>query len=146
MTELHESGFSRFPVYDQSQNDIVGMLMLRNLINAKHGGTVKDYCKKDLQYIHEDQDLYSALAAMLKTQQHLFIVVNSFEEYVGVIGLEDVLEQLIGLQIVDEFDSHDNMREVAARMAQFEHKKLQHPEEDLPVDPDQTDLEADDTI
>lgn len=130
MTELHDSGFSRFPVYAESQDDLVGMLMLRDLVNAASGGTAKDYYQEEVSYIHEDQNLYDCLAAMLHTQQHLFVVVNSFEEYTGVISLEDVLEQLIGLQIVDEYDVHDNLRDVAMRMARVEHKKNTHPSEE----------------
>jgi Mg2+/Co2+ transporter CorC len=49
------------------------------------------------------------------------MVVNNFEELVGVLSVEDVLEQIIGKQIVDEFDRYDDLRSVAAREAQKEH-------------------------
>jgi Mg2+/Co2+ transporter CorC len=48
--------------------------------------------------------------------------VNDFEEYVGILTMEDVLEQIIGKPIVDEFDQYDDLRAVAAKTAQVEHK------------------------
>nr|MBP7806933.1 CBS domain-containing protein [Candidatus Saccharibacteria bacterium] len=77
-------------------------------------------------YLHESQNLYEALTAMLKTKHHLFIVVNSFEVLVGIITLEDVIEQIIGKPIIDEFDEYDDLRAVAARQAQTIHTEQKH--------------------
>ena len=123
MDELHSSGHSRFPVYEGKKDNIVGTLFLRDLIAAKHGGAVRSRMKKEVSYIHEDQSLHDALQAILKTHHQLFIVVNSFEEYVGVISIEDVLETIIGKPIIDEFDQYDDLRAVAARSARAEHKE-----------------------
>jgi Mg2+/Co2+ transporter CorC len=65
--------------------------------------------------------LYQVLHAFLKTKHHQFIVVNSFEEYTGIVTIEDVLEQVIGHKIEDEFDKYDDMRAVAQHQAQKEH-------------------------
>jgi CBS domain containing-hemolysin-like protein len=80
-----------------------------------------------LTYVHEDFSLYQTLQAFLKTKQHLFLVVNSFEELVGIITIEDVLEQMIGRAIVDEFDRYDDMRAVAAAAAHKEHQEHDEP-------------------
>ncbi len=122
MDELHTSGHSRFPVYDGKKDNIVGTLFLRDLLNAKAGGTVRMLMKAEVSYIHEDQSLRDALQAILKTHHQLFIVVNSFEEYVGIITIEDVLETIIGQPIIDEFDQYGDIRAVAARAARQEHK------------------------
>ena len=123
ISELHGSGHSRFPVYRDTEDNIVGTLYLRDMINAKAGGTVADIMKKDVYYVNEERPIYDALQAFLKTKHHLFIVVNSFEEFVGVITIEDVLEEIIGRDIVDEFDQYDDMRAVAARQAESDRKK-----------------------
>lgn len=123
MGELHKSGHSRFPVYDGKKNNMVGILYLRDLIGTEEKGLVRQLLRKDIFYIHEDQSLYEVLQASVKVRQHLFIVVNTFEEYVGVISIEDVLEQALGLKIVDEFDQYDDLREVAAIQANKEHKE-----------------------
>lgn len=123
MDELHASGFSRFPVYDGKKDNLVGTLFLRDLVHATHGGTVERLMKKGVAYVHEDQSLHDALRAILKTHRQLFIVVNSFEEYVGIITIEDILETILGSEIIDEFDQYDDLRAVAARSARQEHKQ-----------------------
>lgn len=123
MDELYASGHSRFPVYEGKKDNIVGVLYLRDLIHAKHGGAMSSLMKKQVSYVHEDQSLHDALQAILKTHSQLFIVVNSFEEYVGILTIEDVLETIIGNPIVDEFDQYDDLRAVAARAARKEHKE-----------------------
>ncbi len=125
MDELHGSSHSRFPVYEGEQDNVVGTLYLRDLVREKHSGTVRTLMKPDVSYIHEDQSLHDALQAILRTHRHLFIVVNSFEEYVGIITIEDVLEAVIGSPIIDEFDQYDDLRAVAARAAKKEHKDHQ---------------------
>lgn len=132
LDELHKSGHSRFPVYQDKPDNVIGMLYVRDLLNAKEGGQVKDYMKKDVFYIHEDQTLNQALQAFLKTKHHLFIVVNSFEEKVGIVTLEDIVEQILGKPVIDEFDKYDDLRAVAALHARTEHDKHPEPAPDLP--------------
>lgn len=140
MSELHKSGFSRFPVYSGKKDNVVGMLFLRDLIKAKAGGSIEKTMKSDVMFVHEEQPLTDALQAILKTRNHQFIVVNGFEEYVGIITMEDVLEQVIGKAIIDEFDQYDDVRAVAARNARKEHtdhvaaqKKAEKPVPDAPT-------------
>jgi CBS domain containing-hemolysin-like protein len=123
MSELHQSGFSRFPVYEGKKDNIIGTLFLRDLVKTKAGGLVRKIMRPEVCFIHEEQSLIETLQAILKTRHHLFIVVNSFEEYVGVISMEDVLEQIIGSPIVDEFDQYEDLRAVAAKVAEAEHKE-----------------------
>ena len=68
-----------------------------------------------VNYIHEDQTLNHALSAFLRTHHHLFIVINKSRETVGLLTLNDVIQQMIGRKIIDEFDSHDNLVAVAMR-------------------------------
>jgi CBS domain containing-hemolysin-like protein len=123
MDELHKSGHSRFPVYAGKTDNIVGTLYLRDLVHAKAGGTAKEVMKPGVAYVHEEQSLYDALQAILRTHRQLFVVVNSFEEYVGIITIEDILETILGKPIIDEFDQYDDLRAVAARSAKKEHKE-----------------------
>lgn len=122
MGELHATGHSRFPVYDGRKDHIVGVLYLHDLIaRKKQTGTIADVMRTPVRYVHEQFTLYDTLQAFLKTKQHLFVVVNSFEEYVGIITIEDIVEQIIGKPIVDEFDQYDDLRAVAAKAAAKEH-------------------------
>jgi CBS domain containing-hemolysin-like protein len=129
LDELHDSGHSRFPVYndnngyasDGTSDVIVGTLYIHDLIDIKHGGKVRDAARLKVYYVHEDQSLFQVLHAFIKTKHHLFVVVNSFEEFVGIITIEDVLEQVIGQKISDEFDRYDDVRAVAKKQASQQH-------------------------
>jgi magnesium and cobalt transporter len=123
MSELHDSGFSRFPVYEGKKDNIIGTLFLKDLVNTKASAKVRDVMRRTVCYVHEDQTLQDALQAILKTHHHLLIVVNNFEDYVGILTIEDVLEQVIGKAIVDEFDQYEDIRAVAQRAALKEHKE-----------------------
>lgn len=118
LDDLHKTGHSRFPVIDEDINHVVGMLHIRDLLvldAGKRTTTVEKAMEPRVFYIREDQTLGHALAAFLKTHHHLFIVVNEFRETVGLVSLEDVMEVLIGHRIVDEFDTHEDLRQVAVR-------------------------------
>lgn len=115
LDSLHKTGHSRFPVIDKDIDHVVGMLYLRELIDLKsHHPSVKNAMDPKVYYIHQDQSLDHALHGFLRTHHHLFIVVNEYRETVGVIGLEDVIEALLGHTIIDEFDQFDDLRAVAA--------------------------------
>ncbi|HEX8182863.1 MAG TPA: CBS domain-containing protein [Candidatus Saccharimonadales bacterium] len=114
MDELYESGFSRFPVVGADDQTIAGIVYLKDLVADKSGGSVADSMKPSVHFVHEDQTLYQVLHAFQTTKQHLFAVINSDETYVGIITIEDVLEQVIGHKIDDDFDSYEDRRAVAA--------------------------------
>lgn len=118
MNELHASGHSRFPVTGTKSTDIVGTLYLRDLVHKQRADKVSGVMDKNVYYVNEELSIEHALQAFLKTRHHLFVVVNRFEEVVGVLSIEDVLEQIIGRHIVDEFDQYDDLRAVAAKAAQ----------------------------
>jgi metal transporter CNNM len=119
--ELHRSGHSRFPVYDDKKGEnFVGTLYLRDLVRHKSGGNLADVMRNDVYYVHEEELLDRALNVFLKTNHHLLIVVNTFEEFVGVVSMEDIIEQILGRQIIDEFDEHADLRAVAKTLADKE--------------------------
>lgn len=127
MEELHKSGHSRFPVYDGKKDNFVGVLYMHDMLKKKAGGNVKDLMEKKVHYVHDEELLSDVLQAFIKTRHHMFLVVNSFEEVVGLISLEDVLEQIVGKPIIDEFDQYDDMRAVAAKLAHKEQQNHDHP-------------------
>ncbi len=138
LDELHASGHSRFPVYETKQDNIVGTLYLHDLVQVKGNTSVSSLMRKKVFFLHEDQSLHDALQAVLTTHHHMFIVVNSFEEFVGVISSEDVFEAIVGKPIMDEFDKYEDMRAVAARAAKKDHEEHEandeEPEETEPIE------------
>ncbi|MFO0882150.1 MAG: CBS domain-containing protein [Candidatus Saccharimonadales bacterium] len=122
--ELHDSGHSRFPVFQGSNQNVIGTLFLRDALKVKNPKAVKDVMRHDVFYINEQQTLDHALQAFIRTKHHMFIVVNEFEDVVGILSVEDVVEQIVGKPLLDEFDQYDDLREVAKRTARQKH--LEH--------------------
>jgi magnesium and cobalt transporter len=116
--ELHDSGHSRFPVVSDSGKEVLGTLFIKDAVGVKSNKKVSDVMRAEVYYLNEEQSLHDALKAFLKTKHHLFMVVNEYEDIVGIITIEDVIEQIIGEKIVDEFDQYDDLKAVAARLAE----------------------------
>lgn len=124
LKELHESGHSRVPVFDGDVSKIVGILYLRDLIDAKkHSKTAESAMDKEVFFVNENQALDHVLNAFIRTKRHLFIAVDEFSEVSGLITIEDIIEEIMGKEIVDEFDKYDDMREVASLSANEKKKK-----------------------
>lgn len=114
--ELRLTGYSRFPVYDETLDSVTGILYAQQLIDpAQRGKAVIKVLNPDIYFVNEDSKLDHALNAFIKTKNHLFMVVNQFSEFVGVISIEDVIEEILGVEIVDEFDKYANVRAVAEK-------------------------------
>lgn len=96
LEELHKSGQAQFVVYDDSGEQTVGVLQMADAIRAKEGGKVSAIMTQDLTYVHEDFTLRQAADALVKSGQQLALVINAFEELVGVISLDSLLAELLG--------------------------------------------------
>ncbi len=105
-----ESPFTRYPVYRESLDDIVGVLHIRDLIEAMHDrglasvdvGTIV----RPVYMVPETKDLGALLAEFRRTNQHLAIVIDEYGSMEGIVTLEDLLEEIVG-EIEDEFDLPD---------------------------------------
>lgn len=117
LDELHKSQHTRFPVYDGKKDTIVGLLYLYDLVDykGKNRPVVRSVMQERVCYVHESDSLADALQTFHQTKQQFFIVVNSFEEFVGILTLEDLLGELIGHPVVRQAEAPDNRHEVAAR-------------------------------
>lgn len=117
LSEIHDLGHSRLPVIDKDIDHVVGILYLRDLLSLdiRDSTTAEKAMDKKVYYIHQHDTLEHALAAFLKVRHHLFVVINDERETVGLLSLEDVVESLIGQEIVDEDDHDDAAKVVASR-------------------------------
>lgn len=105
--EVNDKGFSRLPVYSGERTNIVGILYVKDLIVEDNYISIKEteeaFDKKFLSVKTEDM-LDVVLGKMLKCRQHLAIVRNRNKRFVGVVSLEDIIEEIIQQEIVDEDD------------------------------------------
>ena len=106
---IKETGNSRFPVYEEDINNIIGVLNAREFLinlNDKNGKSVKDMLRKPYfvpQTIKADQ-LFSD---MQKNKIHISIVIDEYGETRGIVTLEDLLEEIVG-NIYDEYDAAES--------------------------------------
>lgn len=114
LDQLHKSGQTSFLVYKDNKENIIGSLSLRHAVAAKHDGRVFDLIRHDLTYVHEDFSLRQVLTAFQKTGHHLAVVVNGFEEFVGIITFDGLLQELLGEQQPDDVENYENRSAVAA--------------------------------
>jgi CBS domain containing-hemolysin-like protein len=134
--ELHKSGQDYVLVRDKKGGMVVGTLEFKRL-NLQSQGKVGDLMTPNVYYIHEDDNLSQALHAFFATNHSLFVVVNSFEEYVGIVSVENILKQLLGHIPGEDFDQYTNVEAVAARHPG--RKKASAKE----AEPDETPVETD---
>jgi len=111
--ELHASGQNSFLVYDGTKDHVVGTLLLREAAQAKEGGLVSALMHSRISYVHEDFGLRQVLQAFAMTGQFLVVVINSFEEPVGIITMQQLLAQLVGEREADDFDAFEDRAAVA---------------------------------
>ena len=118
--ELHKTTAPFILVADKA-GQIVGSLEARRL-GLQSSGPAQDYAGQ-VYFLHESDTLREALHAFFVTNYPMFVVVNSFEEYVGIVTIESVLRQLLGHLPGDEFEQYTNLAAVAARHPRVETPK-----------------------
>jgi len=108
-----ESGHSRFPVVDGDKDDVVGMLLAKDLLRAASASSAAR-AKFDMReflrpvvFVPEAKRLNVLLKEFRGNRNHLAIVVDEYGGVAGLITIEDVIEQIIG-EIDDEFDVEDD--------------------------------------
>jgi CBS domain containing-hemolysin-like protein len=110
--------YSRFPIWEgESMDDgVVGYVMTKDVIYAALQGNSSRMLRglaRKVYYIPENAELDKALDEFLKRKQHLFIVVDEYGGVEGLLTMEDVLETILGVEIVDEADKVVDLRELA---------------------------------
>jgi len=109
---------SRFPVYDRDQEDVVGWVLTKELFHALAQGKEEEKLTELMRPVHfvvETAPLSKVLTEFLDLRQHLFVVIDEYGGLAGLITLEDILEEILGREIVDESDQVADKRELARK-------------------------------
>ena len=111
LEELSESAYSRYPVYSGNKDNIVGILLVKDLITEIDDIAIRDtedaFSRSFLE-VRPGQKLDVVLSAMLKKRQHMGIVMSKNKQFLGVITLEDIIEVIIQSEINDENDDEED--------------------------------------
>ncbi len=111
--ELKESGFSRIPVSGDDPNHFVGILYLKDLIGLVAPVTVREVMDNTVHFVHTNDPLDRVLTEFINTKIHLFVVLDEFGGFEGIITIEDIVEEIIGQEIMDEDDDIPDLRQFA---------------------------------
>ena len=121
---------SRVPVFDKDADDVVGMVLRRDVLTAmaedKFDRRLEEFMRP-VDFIAETLSVNRLLRRLLETGQHLVLVIDEYGGLAGLVTLEDVLEEILGIEIVDEFDPVVDMRELAHRRRQQSMEKRRRP-------------------
>lgn len=108
--------FSRFPVYGESDEDIRGYVLKTDIMLAQaqgRGDTKLEDLKREVLFVPEFVSLQNLFSQLLARQEHFAVVVDEYGGLAGVVTMEDVLETLLGMEIVDESDTVEDLRHAA---------------------------------
>lgn len=103
---LRESGYSRLPVFHEDLDQIVGMLLLKDIVGPIAAGSGSDSVESLMRppvFVPETKPILSLLSEMQALRNHLVIVVDEHGGTAGLVTIEDIVEEIIG-EIADEFD------------------------------------------
>ena len=107
--------FSRIPIYKESIEDIIGVVLSKDILkeslinpNQKVGKLIKK-----TYFLNENINVLKALNYMRSKKLHIIMVKDGYGQLKGVVSLEDCLETLLGIEIVDESDEKEDMRQYA---------------------------------
>lgn len=115
---LPEIRFSRLPVYRDSRENITGYVLkneLFGLLAAQQPQTPLAAVRRDLLVVPDSQSVRGVFRQLLLRREHIAMVVDEYGGFCGIATMEDVVETLLGLEIVDEVDSVEDMRKLARR-------------------------------
>jgi CBS domain containing-hemolysin-like protein len=107
---------SRVPVYEENHDDVVGLVLSRNvLLNFAEGMGEKKLSDlmQPVHFVPEAAPLNKIMIEFFEQQVHLFVVVDEYGSVTGVISLEDIIEEIVGREIIDESDTAGDLREYA---------------------------------
>jgi len=106
--------FSRIPVCNGSIEDVTGIVLTKKIFKQSLvDDTVTIASVQDnIHTIHESLSVIKAIDMFIKKKQHMFLVIDSHEQTEGILTLEDCVETLLGIEIMDESDTIEDMRDL----------------------------------
>lgn len=127
MNEKEELRVSRIPVYGENEEDITGYILKNDLyLNYSEGNEAKNLSdiKREVLIIPENVSIKTLFERLLESQEHIAVVVDEYGGFSGVVTMEDVVETLLGMEIVDEIDAIDDMQKLARQKWRERAKRL----------------------
>ena len=117
--------FSRIPVYDKTIDNIIGVVFSKQIFQLAiedKSANIKDLIVPIFS-INENIPVSYTLDMFIKRKEHMFLVTDSYGQTEGIVTLEDCIETLLGLEIMDELDTTEDMRKLAKDRMKLKQKE-----------------------
>lgn len=107
--------FSRIPVYRESIEDVTGIVLTKKIFKQARldDSVTLRSIKNEIVAINENVPVSKALDMFIAKKDHMFLVMDNYDQTEGIITLEDCVETVLGVEIMDESDTTEDMRELA---------------------------------
>jgi CBS domain containing-hemolysin-like protein len=107
--------FSRIPIFEGTIDNIVGVILSKQIFEeAIESQEIKlENLMQPIFSINENIPVSYALDLFIKRKEHMFLVTDSYGQTEGIVTLEDAIETLLGVEIMDELDTTEDMRKLA---------------------------------
>ena len=128
-----ELRLSRIPIYKENKDEITGYILkdeaLYSLIKDEHNKPLSDL-RREMVVTKSDEPIPKLFNILMEKREHIALVVDDFGGMIGVVTIEDIIETLLGLEIVDEFDNVEDMQAHARKIWKVRAEKLGLPTEE----------------
>ena len=129
--------FSRIPIYKDKSDEITGFVLkdtvLEEMIN-ENGDRPLSTIKRDILIINRNKPIPDVFEIFIEQRQHIALVVDEYGSVSGLVSMEDVIETLLGLEIVDESDNVEDLQHLARENWRSRAKRLGIIDEDAKID------------
>ncbi len=119
--------FSRVPIYKGNKDQINGFIlkddMLTHIIRGEQEKLLRDI-KREIMIVNEQFPLPDLFTKLMEKREHIALVVDEFGGMAGIVTMEDVIETLLGMEIIDELDNIADMQSLARKNWEARAKKL----------------------
>lgn len=107
-----ETGHSRVPIYKDNPDNVIGIIYARDLLDMWRGGTVFtiDDLLRPVMFVEEEKKVNELMRHFKKGEAHLAVVKNKQDKIIGLITIEDIIEEVFG-EILDEYDVEELFKE-----------------------------------
>lgn len=130
--EHEELRFSRIPLYNKTRDDVTGYVLkdhiLEHIIEELPTTKLVDL-KREINHVPETMPIPELFDTMVATKEHMALVVDDYGNVQGVATMEDVIETMLGLEIMDESDNVEDMQQLARKNWEKRSKSLKPPKD-----------------
>ena len=111
--------FSRIPVYKDNVDNITGMVLkddlLQKVADDQHNTKLSEI-RREIMFLNQTMELDDALKSLIRSREHMAMVVDDFGGVIGLVTMEDIFETILGYEIVDESDNVENLQAYARKL------------------------------